>query len=128
MKETRQKINDLLHYEVGLKARYLKKNYYESGPKAAKLQARRLKKQKVDAMVTELYDSKLNTITNKPKEIKIFLNLLSRIIQPVSDNNPKDMDIFLDNLELPLIERIQNGNITVTIAGGPRRRRKSCAS
>lgn len=36
IKEICQKINDLLHYEVELKARYLKQNYYESGPKSAK--------------------------------------------------------------------------------------------
>lgn len=56
-------IIDMLQHDVERKARYLKQNHYESGPKTAKLLVR---KQEVDIMVTELFDSKLNTITNKP--------------------------------------------------------------
>lgn len=42
MNEVRKKINNLLQYESETKARYLEQNYYESGPKAAKLLARQL--------------------------------------------------------------------------------------
>lgn len=36
MKQSHQNINDLLHYEAELKARYLKLNYYESSKKKKK--------------------------------------------------------------------------------------------
>lgn len=46
MNEVRKEINNLLQYEVETKARYLKQNYYDSGPKAMKLLAYGNSKQK----------------------------------------------------------------------------------
>lgn len=67
-------------------------------------------------MVTKLYDSKLNTSTNKPKEIEnIFKQYYQELYSQTATVNQKDMDHFLDNLELPSIGTIQNETITKSI-------------
>lgn len=49
--ELRKKINNLLQFETETKARYVKQNYYESGPKGMKLLARQLRKQQAEITV-----------------------------------------------------------------------------
>lgn len=69
---TRKKINDLLRQEIELKTRYIKQNHYDSGPKAAKLLARWIRKQQAESSINTLHDPKTNQMKHKPKEIKYF--------------------------------------------------------
>lgn len=104
MNEVRKEINNLLQHEVETKARYLKQNYYESGPKAMKLLARRLRKQQAETTVNKIYDPKTNKPKYKPKEIEnIFREYYKELYSESPASNQEDIKIFLDSLDLPLI-------------------------
>lgn len=104
MNEVRKEINNLLQHEVETKARYLKQNYYESGPKAMKLLARRLRKQQAETTVNKIYDPKTNKPKYKPEEIEnIFREYNKELYSESPASNQEDIKIFLDSLDLPLI-------------------------
>ena len=67
MKEVRNQINRIRQQEIEIKAMYLKQNYYELGPKAAKLLVRRLRKQQAGISVNKLCDPNTNQIKYEPK-------------------------------------------------------------
>lgn len=71
--DVRKEINNLPQHEIETKAKYLKQNYYESGPKAMKLLPRRLRKQQAETTVSKIYDPKTNQPKYKPKEIERLL-------------------------------------------------------
>lgn len=67
IKEVREKINDLLQQEIEIKSRYLKQNYYDSGPKATKLMARQIRKQQTETRIHKMNDQKTNQLKYEPK-------------------------------------------------------------
>lgn len=71
-------MNDVLQQEIETKVRYLKHNYHELGPKAAKLFKRRLRKQKAEIMVHKLHDPKSNQFKYEPKDLE---NITKRLLQ-----------------------------------------------
>ena len=116
LKEIRHKINVLLQQEVEMKTRYLKQTYYEVGPKAAKLLARKLRKQQVERAVHKIQDPKSNRLTYDPKGIEsVFRNYYKELYTQTSVTNRGETKSFLDTLDLPSIGDIQNKQITSPI-------------
>lgn len=112
----RKEIAELLEQEVEKKARYFKQSYYESGPKAAKLLARRLRKQQADIAVHKLHDPKTNQLKYKAEEIEtIFKDYYKDLYTHSSAAKEDDIRVFLDKLNLPKIGKTQNERITEEI-------------
>lgn len=116
IKEVRNQINNLLHQDMEIKARYLKQNDYELGPKATKLLARRLRKQQAAITVNKLHDPKTNQPKYEPKEIEnIFRDYYKDLYMQTSTTNHMRTKSFLDSLDLPSIGKVQNERITAKI-------------
>ena len=117
--EVKKQINESLQREVEMKARYLKQHYYETGPRAAKLLARRLRKQQADRTVYKLLDPKTNKIKCKQEEIEsIILNYYRELYREVSTPSDEDTRAFLDKLDLPSIGQpgAENTRLTANIS------------
>ena len=116
MGELRKEINNLLQHETETKARYLKQNYYEPGPKAMKLLARRLQKQQAETTVNKIHDPKTNQPKYEPKEIEnIFRDYYKELYTESSASDQNYIKTFLDSLDLPSIGTKQNEHITTKI-------------
>lgn len=114
--EIRKKINELLQQEVEIKARYLKQNYYESGPKAARLLARRLRKQQADMAIHKIVDPKTKQVKYKSGEIEnVFSNYYKDLYAKTSTSSEEDIRLFLGGLDLPTIGTVQNEEMVKNI-------------
>ena len=116
MTEVRKQINMILQQEVDMKTRYLKQSYYEAGPRAAKLLARRLRKQQADRTIHRLVDPKTNQIKHKQHDIEhIFKTYYEELYTQTPTSSEEETKLFLDRLDLPSIGVTQNKTITRTI-------------
>ena len=112
IKETRGEINEILRGEIEKKARFLKQSYYESGSKAARLLARRLRKQQASNTIHRTRDPQTNQLLYEPDEIeRIFEEYYKTLYSnpPLADEGT--IRNFLNSLDLPSIGEIQNDTI-----------------
>ena len=116
IKEARNSIDKLLNIEIEKKTRFLKQSYYEVGPKATRLLAKRLKKQQADRTIHKIRDITTNKITYEPKEIEThFRNYYKNLYSQPPSANIEQIKAFLQTLDLPTIGEQQNGLLTSPI-------------
>ncbi len=110
IQQLRKQINDLLEQHLE-KTRFYKQTYYEFCPRAAKLLARRLRKQQVDSTIHKIRDPKTNQLKYHPEEVEtIFLNYYKQLYTETSDTDVELTKNFLKDLDLPSIGKRQNDN------------------
>uniref|UniRef100_A0A671XN45 Reverse transcriptase domain-containing protein n=1 Tax=Sparus aurata TaxID=8175 RepID=A0A671XN45_SPAAU len=116
IKEIRDNIDRLLTTEIEKKTRFLKQSYYEVGPRATKLLAKRLKRQQADRTIHKIRDINTNQVINEPKEIETkFMNYYRDLYsQPLSADTDQ-IKVFLKDLDLPAIGKNQNDLLTSPI-------------
>lgn len=116
MGELRKEINSLLQSEVEKKARFVKQTYYESGPRALKLLARRMRKQQTDNLISKVRDPKTNQIKCEPTDIRnIFKKYYEELYKQTSGMNRTKTQEFLNTLDMPSIGEVQNKSLTAEI-------------
>lgn len=116
MGELRKEINSLLQSEVEKKARFVKQTYYESGPRALKLLARRMRKQQTDNLISKVRDPKTNQIKCEPTDIRnIFKKYYEELYKQTSGMNRTKTQEFLNTLDIPSIGEVQNKSLTAEI-------------
>lgn len=118
MKDIKKKINNLLLYETEVKARYVKQSYYESGLKAARLLARRLRKQRAETTVNKLHNPKIEQMAHNLEEREsIFTDYYKDLYtqNALTNNDLNDIKTFLDSVDLTSIGTIQNDRMTARI-------------
>lgn len=113
IKEARENINKLLNAEIEKKTRFLKQSYYEVGPRASRLLAKRLKKQQADRTIHKIRDVYTNQVIYDPKGIGLnFVNYYKNLYSQPLAANVNQMRTFLQNLDLPSIGKHQNDLLT----------------
>uniref|UniRef100_A0A3Q0RMJ3 Reverse transcriptase domain-containing protein n=1 Tax=Amphilophus citrinellus TaxID=61819 RepID=A0A3Q0RMJ3_AMPCI len=105
--------------EIEKKTRFLKQSYYEGGPRANRLLAKRLKKQQADRTIHKIKDIYTNQIIYEPKEIEQkFVNFYRDLYSQPPSADVDQMKAFLEELDLPTIGKKHNDLLTspITIA------------
>jgi len=109
-------INDLLLDEVERGNRYMKQSYYEAGPRATKLLAKRLRKQQAISHIHKIRDPYTNELTCIPENIeKIFLGYYKDLYSQPPSATEEEIRTFLNSLDLPSIGSLQNDTLTADI-------------
>lgn len=116
IKEIKNTIDKLLSAEIEKNTRFLKQSYYEIGPRATKLLAKRLRKQQADRTIYKIRDINTNEIKYEPKEIETnFRNYYKNLYSQPPSATSEQMKAFLQTLDLPTIGKKQNSFLTSPI-------------
>ena len=116
VKETRNKIDNILLSEVEKKARFVKQTYYEGGPKANRLLARRIRKQQALNTIYKIRDPQTNELLTEPDKIeRVFREYYQFLYTQPAMADEQDIRDFLDRLDLPSIGEEQNKLLTAII-------------
>ena len=116
IKDLRIKIKTAQLDEIERKSKYVKQSYYETGARATKLLARRMRKQQTLSNICKIRDPETNILVNKPEEIEqVFKLYYERLYTQPIQAEEEEMTAYLDQLDLPSIGEIQNKKIIANI-------------
>lgn len=112
----RRQIDNILSQEVEKKLRFTKQTYYESGSKATKYLARRLKVQQASHTIHKIRDPVTKQLLFEPEEIeRVFKDYYENLYTQPTAKRECEMKEFLDSLNLPAIGKEQNKKIIFSI-------------
>ena len=113
IKLVKLKVNEHLTEEIERKILFTKQSYYEVGPRATKLLARRTRKQLEMSQIHKIRDPQTNNLTTEPKDIeRIFLKYYKELYEQPESADREEMRAFLNKLDLPSIGEMQNDSLT----------------
>uniref|UniRef100_A0A3Q3ASL9 Reverse transcriptase domain-containing protein n=1 Tax=Kryptolebias marmoratus TaxID=37003 RepID=A0A3Q3ASL9_KRYMA len=116
IKVVKNKINEILQGEIEKRNTFLKQNYYETGSRAAKLLAKRIRKQQTLNTISKIRNPHTGELTEKPEEIEgIFREYYEKLYTQPEIALEEEMRTFLSELDLPTIGKLQNETLTATI-------------
>lgn len=116
VKTIKEEIDKLLKDEIEKELRFVKQQYYETGPKATRILARRIRKQQVQSTIPKIRDPQSGKLEYEVAEIEnIFKNYYKKLYSqpPLSSEEAKRQ--FLNSLDLPAIGELQNNKLTAPI-------------
>lgn len=95
---------------------YTKQKYYGSGPKFAKLLARKLQKQQADSTIYKIRDPETKAIVYKQNEIQLaFQNYYKQLYLQPNLENKNQTKTFLESLNLPTLSTSHNNRLIAEI-------------
>ena len=104
IRDTKTKINDILMDEYGKNNIFMKQNYYEIGPRATKLLAKRIQKQQAVNTIHTIKDPCTNETIDEPENIeRVFRGFYEKLYTQPAAVNEEEIRTFLNELDLPSI-------------------------
>ncbi|CAI5636845.1 unnamed protein product [Oreochromis niloticus] len=117
IKTLKKEIDNILTEEVEKKLRFLKQDYYENGPKAARLLARRLRQQQAANTIHKIRDPSTNNLQYSQEAIEeTFRKYYENLYKQPCSSNKDEKTAFLNSLDLPRIGTQQNSKLTAPIS------------
>ena len=116
IKIVKKDINNMASEEMEKKLQYTKQIFYESGPKATKILAKRLRTQKIKYSIHKIREPTSNEIIYEPDTIqKTFKDYYKMLYSSPKNINEMEIKNYLLKLDLPSIGTNQNGALTSPI-------------
>ena len=102
--------------EYGKNNIFMKQNYYEIGPRATKLLAKRIRKQQAVNTIHTIKDPCTNETIDEPENIeRVFRGFYEKLYTQPAAANEEEIRTFLNELDLPSIGTYQNERLTADI-------------